>query len=170
VTWWLPGLQPELSQGDIIQDLAAGLLVEPVRYLRHATLPKGLNGWAESDTPVMRANRLNYLAEGLKGLAVVISHDCEIDKGQSRVLTAPLKAISSVDAETQEVILAQRHWALAPLPDIPNLGTFFADFRSITPSDRRAVDRTPRLASMNSEAVKLLQARLVGFFTRLVLP
>jgi hypothetical protein len=133
-------------------------------------MPKGATGWAESQTPVERNNRFHFLAAGVQGLAVVLSHDCEMDKGKSRVLTAPLKAIGSVGADIQAAILGQKHWALAPIPDIPTLGTFYADFRSITPSDRVAVDRLRRVASMNPAAVDLLRARLVGFFTRLALP
>jgi hypothetical protein len=167
VLWWAERLQEKLSQGDVVQDVAQGILVEPPTHLRFATMAKGANGWAESDVAVKRNNRFHFLAGGHQGLAVVLSYDCEIDKGQSRVTVAPLHPISSLPAEIQSQVLEQRIWALAPLPDVPGLGTFYADLRSITAAGRATVDGCQRIASMKPDAVRLLQARIIGFFTRL---
>lgn len=168
--WWAEALDAKLSQGDILESVALGLLASPTVFLRHATGKGGADGWAVSTSPVVRANRVNFLASGAMSAAIVLSHDCEIDKEQSRVIVAPLKPIGSVAAEHQEHILQQGSWAHVALPDVPSLGTCFADFRSTTALDRSSVSSTARLASMSPAAVKLLQARLVGFFTRLALP
>ena len=60
----------------------------------------------------------------------------------------------------------QREWAFLPLPDVPELGDYYADLRLIHPVDRRFLRDDSRLASMTDEATLRLQAQLVGFFTR----
>lgn len=168
--WWAQALGAKLSQGDILESVALGVLASPTVFLRHATGKGGADGWAVSPSPIVRVSRVNFLASGAMSAAIALSHDCEIDKEQSRVIVAPLKPISSVAAEQQDLILQQRSWAHVALPDVPSLGTCFADLRSTTALDRASVSSAKRLASMSPAAVRLLQARLVGFFTRLALP
>lgn len=101
-------------------------------------MAKGANGWAETATGVARNNRFHFLAAGQVGLAIVLSYDCEIDKDQSRVTIAPLNPIGSLSPEFQAKVMGQKIWALVPIPDVPGLGTFYADLRSL-PQLRRAL-------------------------------
>ena len=168
--WWLPVPRSDLSQGDVLSAASIGVITSPIRFLRHETLSKGRGGWSESDQPVPRDNKVPMLAMGQVGAVVVLSHDCEIDKQQSRVIVAPILPISSLDAKTQQATLAGKIFALGPLPDVPGLGTHYFDFRSTTAVARAGVNSLTRVASLTDEGVKLLQARIFGFFTRREIP
>jgi hypothetical protein len=135
----------------------------------------GVPGWMETSAPTKdRDGREHFLGVGRVVPALVLSHSCELDKedrGKRRVTVAPIAPISSVsDSAVQEAILAQSITASMPLPEIPGLGTCYADLRSMTTLDRRIVDAGKRLASMTPEAERRLQAQLVAFLVRLDLP
>jgi len=173
--WWATGLHEKLSQGDVIAALPIFLSSTPVQPLRHATMKGGVSGWMAASSPVRdRDGREHFLGVGRITPAVVLSHSCELDKedrGKRRVTVAPIAPISSVgDPAVQEAILAQGVTASMPLPEIPSLGTCYADLRSMTTLDRRVVDAAERLASMTPEAERRLQAQLVAFLVRLDLP
>lgn len=164
--WWADQVKAELSQGDILSSLAIGVGVAPPVYLRHATMKGGASGWTESPQPQERQGKVHLLAAGGVVAIIVLSHDCEIDKGQTRVIVAPIKEIGAVAADHQQSILDGRSWAHVALPDLPGMGTCFADLRSTMAVDRANVSQAQRLASMTAQAVALLQARIVGFYVR----
>jgi hypothetical protein len=86
------------------------------------------------------------------------------------VLIAPIGKIDLLSAETQSAVLQQRQIALMPLPDIPQIGSCYADLRLITPVSRDAIDNAVRAVSMTESARDRLHAHLVMFFLRKVLP
>lgn len=164
-SWWAEQLQADLSQGDIVTDLPIFHATNPVKHLKKATYKNSVSGWIESDTPVRE-----FLAEGKQSKAIVISHSCDLDKGKGRIIVAPIALIASVPPEQQQMILEQRHFALMPLPDIPEIGTHFADFRSLSVLHREIVVSNRRIASMTESATVRLHAQIVAFFTRKKLP
>ncbi len=166
--WWAQEIQPELSQGDVIADLPVLGLNHPTRYLKKdGTSKGGTISWLESATPHSdKDGKINFLAKGRHVGVLVLSHSCELDKNKKRVIVAPIDSITVVSEEHQAVILAQKSYALMPLPDVPGVGTCYADFRSITALDRRVVNEGKRIASMTEIAHVRLGAQIDGFFLR----
>jgi hypothetical protein len=105
------------------------------------------------------------LSNGEVAGALVVSYDCEIDKSK-RVLVAPVFEISSLPSESQRAVLEQRRFSLMPLPDVPHVGTFYADLRLIQAVKREFLPLADRQASMTAGAVDRLQVQLITFFTR----
>lgn len=168
-SWWSPNLKSALSQGDVLSPILIGSSSTPPTYLSKQNSKGGLL-WGPTIEWRPEGDQTGYfLARGRVIHGIVISHDCEIDKKtkRSRILVAPISQISKVQDETsRQAILEQRRYALMPLPEIPNLGDYYADFRLLTVVDRTNADQSIRLASMSEDGVLRLQAQLIAFFTR----
>jgi hypothetical protein len=101
--------------------------------------------------------------------AIVLSHDCEIDKQtrNRRIIVAPISLLDAIDDNAQrQAIIEQQRIAFIPLPEIPGLGNYYADLRSLSYVDRDIVDAASRMASMNEGGVVRLRVQLASFFTR----
>jgi len=168
--WWRAALQADLSQGDILADVPVGIVAAPPVRLHSKSFRGNETGWIKSDKPLDSKSRAELLASGFAVPVIVLGHDCELDKSATRVLVAPIQPIGSVHADHHASILEGKNWAQVALQDIPELGTCFADFRSMTAVDRRNINAARRVSSMTEEAVRLLWARLIGFFTRMQPP
>jgi len=131
-------------------------------------MKQGASGWMETATPILKDNLIRMIAAGKLRPALVVSHSCEIDKGKQRVLVAPVDLLSTLEVAHQTKILALKSFAHMPLPEVPGLGHCYADLRAITAANAEAVRAAVRLGSMRPDALSNLQARLAGFFTRLV--
>jgi hypothetical protein len=173
MSWWLPDLQPALSQGDVLLDCVAGAaVVHPRQAVKRASLAGAADAWVvdPAETPDQN-DILTLLAKGRISAALVVSHSCELDKGErkARVHVAEVRPMASLQPDARERIMSQSRISLMPLPDLPTLGDCYADLRTIGGIDRRAALAAPKVASMTDAAVARLQAQLVAFFTRLKL-
>jgi len=103
---------------------------------------------------------------------LVVSHSCDLEKPKAtaRVTIAPMRPLSVFNPADAEVVLRGENLSLLPLPDIPGWENHCADLRCISYIDRLLVDAAERVVSMTEEATKVLQARLVHFFTRIRIP
>jgi hypothetical protein len=170
-SWWTPSLAEKLSQGDIVADQASVMSAVPPTFLKARSFKGGEPGWGVSPNPTEFEGRVHMLATGSVRAALVISHGCELDKMEGnprrhRVLLAPVFPIDSVENEHRQQILSQSNRALLPLPQVPTLGTCYADLRSIFASARASVDAAVRLASMTTRSELRLHAQLVAFLLR----
>ena len=172
-SWWAPHLRSELSQGDVLSPVLIGAAQLPVVYLSKGPVLKGnVQTWTPPSVfaPNPGDGLGNFLGKGRVNHALIVSHDCEIDKPRrgSRVLIVPVSPLTNVvDAVGRQAIIEQKRYASIPLPGLPSLGDCYADFRLLMWIDRKIIeDAGKRVASMTDEAVILLQARPVGFFTR----
>lgn len=169
--WWAENLESNLSQGDIVSAFPIGTLTHPVKYLKKGTFPKGQTGWLELNDPHLDGNsRTHYLAQGKILHGLVVSHSCDIDKNKSCVLIAPLGKLDNLPEAHRQTVLSQTNIALLGMPNIPDFGDGYADLRNITVVPTDVIKSLNRSASMSKNALDLLQARLVTFFTRLELP
>jgi hypothetical protein len=138
--------------------------------LKHVSLRDNKPGWAESPTAVVRkTDQKKYiLAHGEVRHALVLSHDCDLDKprGNQRVLVAPIATIAGLEPMLQRTILEQRHLALMPLPALSPLGDSYADLRLIAAIPREVVLDEKRVASLTDEARERLQAQILKFLFR----
>lgn len=150
--------------------MPGGALVHPLTFLNPRPARNGKTVYEPSAAPFSKPGKKGderqfLLSSGEVAGALVISYDCEIDKAR-KILVAPAFAISSLPTESQIAVLEQRRFALMPLPDVPRLGTCYADLRLIQPMRLAFLPLPSRLASMKNDAVDRLQAQLIAFFSR----
>ena len=128
----------------------------------------GRDAWGEVEKPILRDQRKHFLAHGdiLPGL--VISHSCELDNQNSggKVLMAPVALIDTLESALRTTVIEQKHLALMPLPELPTLGTSYADLRLIIAVPRALVLDSERLASMTDAALHRLYAQVFKFIMR----
>lgn len=173
MSWWLEGLNPKgLSQGDIVSQLLIGATDHPVKHLAKQPLEKaGKRLWEEVSElqPFKTDSRALYIARGRLTYAIVVSHSCELDKKNSNlVLLAPIAPLDRItDTNAKANILAQRRQAFLPLPDVPGLGTCYADFRTLSYVEMKTIPDNTRQVSMSDEGVLRLRAQIVAFFSRI---
>ncbi len=169
VSWWIALLDEQLSQGDVLLDLPIASLTDPVEYLEKGTAKGGIVVWYPRTVPVPdKENRLPLLVKGKTVPAIVLSHDCELDKprGAARVTVAPIAPIANLQPDFQARVIAQRVIAMLPVQGCPTLPQeCYADFRSIASVPRSIVDKLTRIAGMSETGKLRLQAQLVRHFT-----
>ena len=94
-------------------------------------------------------------------MAVVISHDCEIENDPNHRLVAMIRAITEIQEQFRADIMAMNHWAAFPLlaqNEAPAMEDSFVDFRWITslrPTALRPEDRFARLAPPVLDAMRV---------------
>ena len=166
--WFEPILRDLLSQGDIFDALPFSSPALPFVHLSKGTGPKSSVIW----TPTVPKNPLpqnqpNHALFAYRvAPAIVISHDCAIDKssaGAARILFAPVAPLTVFDTATQEAIRRQAHLAAMLLPDAPGIGDAYIDLKAITPFPLELVTQRAKTASMTDLARDRLQRALVAF-------
>ena len=169
--WWLDAVRPELSQGDVLPSAPIAIALVPLRHLRSAPLKSGApGGWSESLEFKSDENGVgHFLYRGKIGPAVVLSHDCEIDKAtkNKRITIAPLIPLDRLNADEQVRICSQRSFRAMYVPDVPTIGHHYLDLRNTVQLPVELATSSPRIASMTDDAVIRLRAQLIGFFTRI---
>lgn len=170
--WWQDDKEPDLSQGDVIDQALFTVAIDPPQFLGRRE-SHGDRFWLEEN------NEVDPDGDGLRKMvvkahvfpALIVSHSCEIDKNQKstkRILVSPVVPIDMLhDREQVQRVLALRSKALFPLVDIPILGTCYTDFRRITPVQIRSLLAAGRHGSMTPEGRSRLHMHLIAFFARL---
>lgn len=170
LTWWEIALSPKLSQGDVIQGVPVCAPVCPSTFLQSQTLKNSAKGWRERNDPhKSNDGRVYVLAAGRGDSALVLSHDCELDKDMEsgRVMVAPLIPLSSTEPDVQQQILNQDVFACLPLPDLHGYDEIhFADFRLSFSLHRGIVNFSKRIASMSKSGRERLWMQIDAFYVR----
>lgn len=173
IDYWADGIESELTQGDLLQDVWVGSSVSPRRALESGNMKNTTPTWEECGS-ALKPNHSglgHFLARGRSGYAIVISHSCEIDKPRARVLVlvaqvTPLSQLN--DATTCENIRQGRRQAFLFLPGIENIfPESYADLRTICYLDKTITDSCVRLRSVTQNGMNLLQCQIVSFVTRI---
>lgn len=165
-TWWRSELDPEgLSQGDVTSPLPVAVSVTPPKRLAKGTGRGGVEIWTSS----VDTSKKNFLFEGAEAPVLVVSHSCDLDKHErrGRVLVAPMRSVEALTPDVRASVMNQERIALMPLPDVPGLGSHYADLRLISPLPIELINEDVRIASMSTEGLERLQVQLVKFFTRI---
>jgi len=169
--WWRPELHPKLSQGDIISLVPLGSVTNPVKYLQSAALRGGaVSGWAETLNWKPDHDGMGHiLYRGRVSCAIVLSHDCEIDKPNkgTRVIVSPVIPLSDLREQERQRIVDQTPWRFLVLPGMPSLGDNYTDLRCTTFLPAAVAFEAKRIASMEEDARLRLQQQLIAFFTRI---
>ena len=166
--WWLDALPEELDQGNLFEGIPFTSHREPVQPLISTTLRGGVTGWSEHAKPKLDGNGVgHFLHHGPIKHGMVLNHGCDIDKPQSkRLIVIPVFPLIAAPKEMRDHIQNQALVAMFYLPDVPDLGDAFADFRIMQSVPRSVVESSRRLAAMTEESKHFLGARLVTFFLR----
>jgi hypothetical protein len=112
-------------------------------------------------------------AIGFRRFAVVLSHDCEIDKMVERatVLVALVRELSVAHEDDRPRIRDYSEKRAFYLPSGRYLETeSFIDLRVITTIRGQELEKLERIASMNEDGCMAMRAQLFRFFTRRKLP
>ena len=171
--WWTAKPREDLSQGDILEHIPIVLAPMPLQYVKPQQFKGGITGWVKSDVPFKdKGGRVTLFSAGFVSLAIIISHDCDLDdQGSSKsVLVARVELIDAAPPEHRPVIISQENLPRMFLPEVPAIGNCFANLRSIATVERAAVNGAKRIASMSDDARIQMQARLVAVFTRRCMP
>lgn len=166
---WAPCIERDLSQGDIVDAVPVGVAVDPIQFLKKASLKGGKPGWMVSSKPQSKEGNLEYWpTRGRLVPVVVLSHSCDLDKPdrRARVVVAPVTGASGLTSSAWMTILSSGRRAMLPLPGLPGLGDAYADLRLTCTVDRSYIDTCARLASMSAPGVTRLQVHFVGFVAR----
>ena len=175
--WWLPSLNPAgLSQGDLVADVVQGTAWDPIVLLGRDAQTKGSNKlWPQVDkfSKFKTDSSGLFVGRGVVTRALVVSHNCEIDKGPGspKVLVAPVFSISKItDDAARASIMAGARRAFMPLPAPDVDEDYYADFRQINYVLKGLLPDERRLFSMTDDGVLRVKAQLVEFFTRVKFP
>ena len=178
---------PELSQGDLfaavpnvyVRSLAYMVKVDKNKYELRPRPPRELDTTKDHQANVREASAIadpedpfgNAL--GFRRSAVVLSHDCELDKLSDRptVLVALVREMRLVHADDQTRIREYDEKRTFFLPQGEYLAEdSFIDFRVITTIRREELENLRRVASLNEDGRVALRAQLFRFFARRALP
>jgi hypothetical protein len=156
----------------VFTNVPGGVLHHPLTYLNSRPAKGRTTVYEHSQTPFPKRKgdeRQFILSSGEVTGALVASHDCDCDKHpkpSQRIIIAPVYAIDLLPPENRLPVLEQRRFSLLPLPDLPGLGTCYADLRLMQAVQRAHLPDDQRIASMIDDAVARLQTQLIAFFSR----
>jgi hypothetical protein len=171
--WWADVLDPRgLSQGDLLDSLPFPYFRAPLTHLKKIQVKKHGDVWQPASKPSLHQQDQTYYALGgcATSLGLIISHGCAIDKGDDRVLAAPVLPMTSLKPEMQDTVRRQAHRAFMPLLGIPSRQDSYCDLRRITPVSRELIPESKRLMSMTEAGRERLHAHLVSFLIERELP
>ncbi len=134
---WAAELDPDgLSQGDVVEDLYFANVYPLAPAITHSV--NGKSGWLASPWREDENGVCSVVARARKGLGLVLSHSCDIDKKnkKSRVFAALVDRLSRLNEEEQRKVLGQERIALFPLVGTSR-GNLYADLRLAMALDPR---------------------------------
>jgi len=167
---WANTLKTELSQGDLISPQPIVSATTPEKLLkRGATQKRNVQTWEETtDWLPQKDGRGHFLASGRKLNAIVLSHDCEIDKDKKVLLVAPVLPISTIDDAHRDIVRNRKRYPFMPVPEIENIiPESYIDLRGICFLERDFINQATRLCSMSETGREDLRFQLIAFITRI---
>lgn len=173
-SWWEAQKREALEQGDIISALQVQPVV-PLRFLSRGGTGKGGKAiWEESEKRAaeVEGGAARVLGSIAGEYAVVLTYGCEIEKMKPAhtVLVAPITSIESLAPAVRDQVIRQEMFRYFPLMGIPGLGDYYANLGRTFPIQLRLIEPDHRMSSMSDDAIKRLQAQIVGFYTRKSMP
>jgi len=156
-----------LSQGDVIRDLPVWIASPPLVFLEKRILSGDRTVWLEPPESKPDDQGFSHLLIRARPfISIVLTHDCQLDKQKrrARVQLAATADIESLSAEERTKVMHQRTLSQLVLPDVPQLGTRYADMRIIFTVDKTLITGPMRVASMTDDAKDRLQNQIIAYF------
>ncbi len=169
----------DFRQGDIYVDILHVMLSEPDWIVVKEFDDKGGRKKLVPHTPSNPPKALDWerervVAGGQFGMAVVLTHDCEIENSDERNhrLVALLRPFDGLSPDDQETIITNRHIGRLYLPAWANAGLpeSYLDLRRITTLRDNALPGANRILSMTDYSRRILQASIIRYLTELYRP
>jgi hypothetical protein len=169
-------VDPQLCQGDILERVPHILLKEQPRPIQKATFPGNRSAYqlaelAEGALPQTPEEGVLVPATCHVTRAMVLTHDCEIDKDmrhRSVLLIRPLPA--NLPESERTTIRENKKYSFFYLPAGDNtLPESYVDFRRICTVSPQWVDSATRLASLSPDARQAMLIQLFRFLARVEL-
>jgi hypothetical protein len=162
---------PELSQGDLfalvpsvyVRDLSYMVRLDTARFRLESDKPPNFNIDKEHQAT----------ATSVRRAAIVLTHDCEIDKEPARasLLMALVRPLSAVNEDDRDGFRTNTRHRAFYLPENDYLdGESYADLRAVTTIRRDTLESLSQLAAMNEDGRRMLREQLFRFFARRYLP
>jgi hypothetical protein len=164
----------ELCQGDVFERIALVFSKDAPTPLKKATLPGKREGF-EADTPLAPStppsgSPLLVAAPCDYTRAMLLTHDCEIDKPSTKVLNlALIRPLDPKMPEDDKTILREnRKFAFFYLPaEQEGAAESYVDFRRLGTVGVETVKATPRLARLSEIARKAMLFQFFRYLTRI---
>ena len=167
INWWTTEPRPELSQGDLVEVAPFLQVTQPLTPLAKVSCSGKVEHWNPLEPEELKEH---VLAKCKTTCAIVISHDCEIDKPKKkqRILiaaAAPFERLS--DHKAAEAVRKGEHRAFMYLPNPPTLTQdHYLDLRTISAVAIEFLQASRRLASLSDSGRTRLGAQLLAFLIR----
>jgi hypothetical protein len=176
---YLPPNPAELLQGDIFTDFPSVYIdTRPIRVARHWKEIAGRDMWsvhAEESTPpkggfkwtMSQGGESGVLVHAHLGMAMLMSHDCEIENDPNARILAMIRPIDHLDAKTQERLFSDNveeepiytAFPLEAQMAQPKIDRSFVDFRRITTVRPAVLEASNRIASLSEDLRKAIAER-----------
>ena len=168
----------DFRQGDIYRDVLHIMLTEPEFAVLRTFQAKGgrtqvfLHGPGNPPKDGFHwESKERVVAEGQLRMAIVLTHDCEIENADSREhrLIGLLRPLDRLGSGDQEIIIQGRHFGRLYLPAWSEVGLpeSYLDLRRITTLRNDALPGENRIASMADFGRELLQAAIIRYLTEM---
>lgn len=171
----IPG---DFRQGDIYRDvLQIALSASGFRVLRPFTASGGreamrVHGPEDEPQGGFRwGSKEQVQADGQLGLAVVLTHDCEIENDDSshHRLIGLLRPLDPLSAQEKDTVIEGRHIGRLYVPSWHDVGLpeSYLDLRRITTVRQNALPDDHRIASMTDFGRTVLQRAIIQYLTEM---
>jgi hypothetical protein len=162
----------ELSQGDLVERAPSVHVASLDHIIKIDANRYELRSEAPLQLDLAKKHPAN--ANAVRAPALVLSHDCEIDKNPARatLLLAIIRWLDGVPEEHRDGFRANTRQRAVYLgaPNVLGDRECYADLRIITTVRRDAFEQLSRVASMSEDGRRMLREHLFRFFTRRLLP
>lgn len=168
----------DFRQGDIYRDIVHLMLSQPgYQVLRTRQAPQDriqVFLHDENSPPKEGFNwevKERVAADGQLGLAIVLTHDCEIENSDNKEhrLVGFVRPFDRLNPQDQQTTVVGNHYARFYLPPWPavDIVESYVDLRRITTLRHDALPPSHRVASMTDLGRQLLQSHVVRYLTEL---
>jgi len=171
VSVWYCTPKDELSQGDIFVDMPSVYVPEPVQTATATTCAGNSRHLvpASAEPELFGAQDQIMLARGNLTAAVVLTHDCEIDKDQRYRLLGLIRPLAGLPLSAVEEIKANNRRRFFYLPaedEVYALPESYLDFRRITTVNGGVLQPAKRVLSMQDRLRDSMSEAFILYLTR----
>ncbi len=157
----------DISQGDILELLPHLSLNRPLLALSKETeiIFKAVG---EPYPQFNDKDGQDVIATCKRNKAILINHDCDIDKPQiKKYLVCPVVPSNRLKPTTQDLLKRNRIYSMLHLPKFGNILTeSFVDFNQITTLDAEYLKDTTRVLSLSDLGRRALYVQFIRWLTR----
>lgn len=161
--------RPEISQGDILQLLPHVSLDKPLLSLhKEGETETVFRATGEPYTNFNDKDGQTVIAKCKRTKAILISHDCEIEKPQVKNwLVCPVVPMDKLQPKNHDLLKRNRIFSMLYLPRFNRLLIdSFVDFNHVTTLDSEFIKSSNRIISLSDIGRRALYVQFIRWLTR----